>query len=178
MPTETTQARPREDMAALAFSVLSSQCAEVVNRRLTIHERARLRDALSRMRDASDGERTAAVRALAAAVRDGVDWPVPSSHDEADCPFTPLASYPRVHLVEVIDRMSVRDPIAAVVALCHLEAQARTEVWDRVSPATRSAVLPRLNEVHLVSVNRTREYARDINNRMTRAVRSAASRRR
>lgn len=176
MPTQTTARSEREDLAALAFSVLSSQCAEVVNRRLTIHERARLRDGLSRVRDASDAERAAAVRALAAAVRDGVEWPVPSSHDEADCPFNTLASYPRVHLVEVIDRISVRDPIAAIVALCHLDQQARAEVWDRVSPETRSAVLPRLNEVHLVSVNRTREYARDINTRMTRAVRASASR--
>ena len=178
VPTQTTAARPQEDLAALAFSVLSSQCAEVVNRRLTIHERARLRDGLSRMRDASDAERAAAVRALAAAVRDGVEWPVPASHDEADCPFTPLASYPRIHLVDVIDRIAVRDPIAAVVALCHLEKQARAEVWGRVSAETRSAVLPRLNEVHLVSVNRTREYAHDINTRLTRAVRTAASRRR
>lgn len=165
-------------MAALAFSVLSSQCAAVVNRRLTIQERAKLREGLARVRDASDAQRAAAVRALASAVRDGVDWPVPASHDDHDCPFSPLASYPRQYVVEVIDRIAVRDPIACVVALCHMERQTRADVWDRVSAATRSAVLPRLNEVHLVSVNRTREYAREINTRMTRAVRAGAARRR
>jgi hypothetical protein len=158
--------------------VLSSQCVEVVNRRLTIQERAKLREGLARVRDASDADRAAAVRALASAVRDGVQWPVPNSHDDHDCPFSPLASYPRQYVVEVIDRIAVRDPIACVVTLCHMESQIRADVWDRVSAATRSAVLPRLNEVHLVSVHRTREYAREINTRMTRAVRAGASRRR
>jgi hypothetical protein len=171
-----TAPAPNEDLAALAFSVLSSQCAEVVNRRLTIQERAKLREGLARVRDASDADRAAAVRALASAVQDGVDWPVPNSHDDHDCPFSSLGSYPHQHVIDVIDRISVRDPIACVVALCHMEPSLRDEVWNGVSAATRSAVLPRLNEVHLVSVNRTREYAREVNTRMTRAIRFGASR--
>src|SRR4051794_32339056 len=83
----------KTDQAALAFSLLSAKCAEVVNRRLSVGERMRLREGLSRVRDASDEQRHAAIRMLAREVKRGMEWPRPSMHDEADCPFTPIASH-------------------------------------------------------------------------------------
>jgi hypothetical protein len=50
------------DRAALAFSLLPANTAEVVNRRLSVGERMRLREGLARMRDASDARRMAAIR--------------------------------------------------------------------------------------------------------------------
>jgi hypothetical protein len=176
--SEPALSDPSADLAALAFSVLSSSCAEVVNRRLTIAERARLREGLARVRDASDADRRAAVRVLASAVRDGIEWPRPTSHDDADCPFSTLSNHPRSNVADVLDRMASRDPLQVVVTLCHLEARVRADVWGAMSPESRAAIVPRLNEIHLVSVTRTREYARDINARLTRAMRASASMRR
>jgi len=67
------------DRAALAFSVLSTNCASDVNRRLSISERMRLREGLTRVRDASDEQRHAAARLLAREVTRGMDWPRPRS---------------------------------------------------------------------------------------------------
>ena len=173
----TNQAQSTEDLAALAFSLLPLAAADVVNRRLSIAERKRLREGLSRMHNASDADRRAAVRLLASTVKQGVDWPRPASHDEHDCPFTPIASHPRFHVVDVLDRMAQRDPIEVVVTLCHLSATTRQDLWDRLSPRTRDIVLPRLQEVHLVSKIKTREYARDVNERLTRAIKSSGRRR-
>ena len=165
------------DLAALAFSLLSTKSAEDVNRRLNIVERSRLREGLARVRDASDEERQAAIRALASAIRTGVDWPRPASHDEADCPFSTISQHERSRVVEVLERVAIRDPIEVVVTLCHLNPAMRTELWERVSSDTRILLLPRLQEVHLVSVTKTREYARDINTRLKGAIRASTSRR-
>jgi len=51
---------PDADRAALAFSLLPTRTADLVNRRLTVAERKRLREGLTRTRDATDAERHAA----------------------------------------------------------------------------------------------------------------------
>jgi hypothetical protein len=170
-----TSPRSNADLAALAFSVLSSSCAEVVNRRLTIAERAQLREALSRNTSASDVDRQAAVRKLAAAIRNGFEWPRPPTHDDADCPFGPIASHPRFRVLDVLERVASREPLEVIVTLCHLHADIRQELFDRLSPETRELVVARINEVHLVTTHQTREYARDINSRLKGALRESAS---
>jgi hypothetical protein len=163
------------EQAAMAFSMLTPACADVVNRRLTIAERKRLIEALSRVRTASDEERRAAMRRLANAVRTGIDWPRPASHDEADCPFNTINSHQRYRVVEVLDRVAQREPLQVVVTLCHLNGGIRAELWERLSPETHALIVPRLNEVHLVSTVKTKEYARDVNARLTRAIRASAN---
>jgi hypothetical protein len=163
------------DMAALAFSLLSAECAELVNRRLTVAERAQLRDAMARNTSASDAERRAAVRALAAAVRNGFEWPTPTNHDDSDCPFSNIAQHPRYRVVEVLDRVALREPLEVIVTLCHLSADVRHELFERLSPQTREMIMPRLNEVHLVSTHQTREFARDIDSRLKGALRESGS---
>jgi hypothetical protein len=80
MPADVTLPSSTEDLAALAFSLLPVSAAEVVNRRLSIAERHRLREGLSRVRGATDAQRQAAVRMLATSVRNGMDWPRPIAH--------------------------------------------------------------------------------------------------
>ena len=159
------------DQAALAFSKLSTSTAEIVNRRLSIAERKLLREGLCRTRGATDAQRDAAFRALARAVQKGLEWPVPAAHDEADCPFTPIGLQPRFQVIDVLERIAHRDPMQAVVTLCHLGAGIRDEIWERLTPETRAVIKPRLNEVHLVSTAKTKDYARDINVRLSRAIR-------
>lgn len=78
-------------------------------------------------------------------------------------------------MVEVLDRVALREPLQVVVTLCHLNPGIRSELWERLSAETHAAVVPRLNEVHLVSTVKTKEYARDINARLTRVIRSSAN---
>jgi hypothetical protein len=159
------------DRAALAFSVLPHRCAETVNRRLSIAERVRLREGLVRVRDASDEQRVAAIRVLYREVRRGLEWPRPSVHDDTDCPFAVLTTQPRARVVEVLDRLARREPLAVAVTLCHLPADVRAELWSALPEEARSAVVPALDEVHGVSTVRTRAYARDITNWLARAMR-------
>jgi hypothetical protein len=74
------------DRAALAYSLLPVRYADEVSHHLSSAERQRLRDALTRVRDAGDYDRVEAIRALSAAVRRGVVFPRPPGHDEHDCP--------------------------------------------------------------------------------------------
>jgi len=159
------------DQAALAFSKLSTNTAEIVNRRLSIGERKLLREGLARTRGATDAQRDAAFRALGRAVLKGLEWPVPSAHDEADCPFTPIGLQPRFLVVDVLERIAHRDPIQAVVTLCHLGPDVRDEIWGRLTPQARAIIKPRVHEVHIVSTAKTKDYARDVNARLSRAIR-------
>ena len=160
------------DRAALAFSVLPTRCAETVNERLTIGERLRLREGLSRTRGASDGQRMEAFRALAMAVDRGFQWPRPSAHDDADCPFrVAVESHPRQRAVEVLERVHKREPLEAAVTLCHLPGALRDELWNGLSSDAQSAIIIALEEVHDVSTVRTRAYARDITTRLSRSIR-------
>jgi hypothetical protein len=154
------------DRAALAYSLLPVRYADEVNHHLSITERQRLRDGLARVRDAGDYARVEAVRALGAAVRRGVVFPRPPGHDEHDCPFRPLESQPRRHVVDVLERLARRDGLEVVVTLCHLSDDVRRELWNGLDSETRAFLTPRLAEVPLVRPNRTREYARDVNARV------------
>ena len=166
------------DRAALAYSLLPVRYADAVNDHLSIAERQRLRDGIARVREASDHARVEAIRALVAAVRRGVVFPRPAAHDDNDCPFNPVASQPRQRVIDVLERVARRDALEVVVTLCHLPDDVRQELWEGLSPDTRALLLPRLEEVHLMSTTRTREYARDINSRLTRAARHNATGRR
>lgn len=161
----------KQDQAALAFSLLSTQCAAAVNRRLSIGERMRLREGLSRVRDATDEQRNAAMRMLAREVKNGTEWPRPSMHDEADCPFNVIASHTRERTIDVFERVAAREPLEIAVALCHMPAQERDEIWADLTPAARNSIVPILDAVHLVSNVATRSYARDIEQRLGRAMR-------
>jgi hypothetical protein len=157
------------ERAALAYSLFPLRFADAVNEHLSITERQRLREGLARIRTASDTSRVEAVRALSAAVRKGVVFPRPAAHDHRDCPFRPVGQRPRPLVAELLERVARRDPIEVVVTLCHLDETSRQELWTLLAPQTRTLLLPRLDEVHLMSGARTREYARDMNERLKRA---------
>ena len=163
------------ERAALAYSLLPVRFADAVNDHLSIGERQKLREGLGKVREASDQSRVEAVRALVAAVRKGVVFPRPVAHDDNDCPFHPLGDAPRARVVEVLERVARRDALEVVVTLCHLREEVRQELWERLSPDTRVFLLPRLEEVHLMSTARTREYARDMNERLTRSARQSVT---
>ena len=166
------------DRAALAYSLLPVRYADAVNDHLTIAERQRLREGLARVREASDTSRVEAIRALVTAVRRGVVFPRPAAHDEKDCPFNPIGEHPRTRVIDVLERVARRDALEVVVTLCHLREEVRQELWEGLDSETRVFLLPRLEEVHLMSSARTREYARDMNNRLARSARQGVTRRR
>ena len=166
------------DRAALAFSLLPVRFADAVNDHLSIAERQRLRDGLARVRDASDYSRLEAVRALVSAVQRGVVFPRPAAHDDNDCPFRPIGSQPRARVIEVLERVARRDALEVVVTLCHLPEEVRQDLWEGLAPETRAFLLPRLEEVHLMSGVRTREYARDMMERLSRSARHRVAGRR
>jgi hypothetical protein len=76
----------------------------------------------------------------------------------------------------VLERVARRDALEVVVTLCHLGDDVRQDIWERFRPDTRGLLLPRLDEVHLLSAARTREYARSINDRLQRSARRASGR--
>ncbi len=159
------------DRAALAFSLLPTSAADIVHRRLSITERMKLREAVSRNHNAPDEHRLIAIKMLAHAVRRGVEWPRPSAHDERDCPFTVIGSHPTPQVVDVLDRIAVREPLEVAVALCHVSDEVREQIWSNLSSDTRSSVVPALDYVHNVSGTRTRMFARDLTHRLSREVR-------
>jgi hypothetical protein len=161
----------RVDRAALAFSLLSTTCAAKVNRRLSISERMRLREGLTRVKEAPDEQRHAAVLLLAREVKRGLDWPRPSAHDDKDCPFHVVLSHPRSSVVEIFERMVQRDPMKIAVTLCHLPADARAELWAEMSKESQGPIRSALDDVHGVSTIATREMARDLTSRLGRAIR-------
>jgi hypothetical protein len=166
------------ERAALAYSLLPLRFADAVNDHLSIAERQRLREGLARVREASDQSRIEAIQALVTAVRRGVVFPRPAAHDDTDCPFHPVGEHPRRRVVDVLERVARRDALEVVVTLCHLREDVRQELWAGLDPETRVLLLPRLEEVHLMSAARTREYARDMNARLTRAARQGVTGRR
>jgi hypothetical protein len=166
------------ERAALAYSALPTQCADTVNQRLTVAERVRLREGLTRVRNATDEQRKEAVRLLAEHVKRGRGWPRPAVHDDADCPFRIVQAHPRPAVIEVLERIVRREPLAVAVTLCHLPGIVRDEIWDALSDEARAAVEAVLGEVFLVSPGRTRTYARDLATRLTRAMRAPTARER
>jgi hypothetical protein len=163
------------ERAALAYSMLSTRCADEVARRLSATERTKLREGLSRIRSASDEERFAAVNELARAVKKGVQFPLPRAHDEATCPFRVVESHPRRHVIDVLERVAVREPLQAAVTLCHFGRAMRDELWAQLSVDARSAIIGELDAVPGISSTRTRIYARDITARLGRAIRNTSA---
>jgi hypothetical protein len=92
-------------------------------------------------------------------------------HDEADCPFNVIASHTRERTIDVFERVAAREPLEIAVALCHMPALERDEIWAELTPNARNSIVPILDAVHLVSNVATRSYARDIEQRLGRAMR-------
>ncbi len=166
------------DRAALAYSLLPVRFADAVNDHLTITERQRLREGIARVREAGDKDRIEAIRDLVAAVRRGVVFPRPAAHDDKDCPFHPIVDHPIPRVVDVLERVARRDALEVVVTLCHLPEAVRQDLWNGLHTDTRALLTPRLEEVHLMSPARTREYARDMNARLARSARQGVTHRR
>jgi hypothetical protein len=162
--------------AALAFSVLPTPHADALAHLLTMRERVRLREGLSQVRDASDDERVGALHALVRQIRNGVEWPILSGHNPHDCPFHVIEGHPPERVAAVLGQLAEGQPMTVAVALCHLPAQPRADLWDRLESQSRAKVMQQLPEVGLVGTVRTRILAREVVARLTRAAKIAATR--
>jgi hypothetical protein len=162
--------------AALAFSVLPTPHADALAHLLTMRERVRLREGLTQVRDASDDERIAALHALVRQIRNGVDWPILSGHNPTDCPFHVVDGHPLERVAGVFGQLAERQPMTVAVALCHLPAETRSDVWALLESQSRARVMQQLPEVGLVGTVRTRILAREVTARLTRAAKMAATR--
>jgi hypothetical protein len=162
--------------AALAFSVLPTPHADELAHLLTMRERVRLREGLTQVRDASDDERIAALHALVRQIRNGVDWPILSGHNPTDCPFHIVEGHPRDRAAAVFAQLAERQPMTVAVAMCHLPADTRNEIWALLESPLRVKVTQQLPEVGLVGTVRTRILAREVTARLARAAKMAATR--
>jgi hypothetical protein len=156
--------------AALAFSILPTPQADAVSHLLTMRERVSLRQGLTQVRDAGDAERVAALHALVRAIRNGVDWPYLETHNAHDCPFHCIEGHPLERVAGVFNQLAERQAITVAVALCHLTADKRDEIWTQLRGRTRALVLPQVVEVPLVGPVRTRILAREVDGRLARAA--------
>jgi hypothetical protein len=120
------------------------------------------------VREATEDERLEALRALVAAVRHGVVFPRPAAHEEANCPFHRVALYPQTDIIEMLERISTREPMEVAVTLCHLSRDLQREIWQKLSTEMRGILVPLLEVVYDVGRAKTREYARDVNIRLSR----------
>jgi hypothetical protein len=154
--------------AALAFSAVPSHQAVVIARKLRAGDRIRLRMAQEYVREASINDRRRALEMLVQETKRGPQWSVPTSHDSNDCPFRRAERLPRMFVARVLDDIAARQPLHVAVALCHLDAKARGEIWSRMSTAARSDVVVHLSEVPRVSVGRTHCFARELNAQLDR----------
>jgi hypothetical protein len=162
--------------AALAFSVLRTDHADTIAQRLTMRERVRLRDGLSRVRAADDGERIAALHDLVRAIRNEVVWPMPAAHNEADCPFRCVDAYPHETVATILEQLTRQQPLLVAVALCHLDEETRADLWPRFGSEARTQLLIALEEVPRIGPGRTRGFARDLQARLVRHRKAVATR--
>jgi hypothetical protein len=162
--------------AALAFSVLPTPHADSIAHLLTMRERVTLREGLTQVRDAADGERVAALHDLVRAIRNGVDWPILAAHNEKDCPFHCVDGHPTERVAAVFEQLAERQPMTVAVALCHLGTDRRTELWERLDARARAQVTLQVPEVSYVGTVRTRILAREVAARLTRSAKIAATR--
>jgi hypothetical protein len=162
--------------AALAFSVLPTPHADAVAHLLTMRDRVRLREGLSQVRDASDDERMAALRALVRATHSGVDWPVLAGHNAQDCPFHCVDGHPVERVAAVFGQLAERQPLTVAVALCHIPTDDRGELWAQLESRARAQVVQQLPEVPLVGTVRTRLLAREVATRLARSAKISATR--
>ncbi|MGO9872643.1 MAG: hypothetical protein ACLPVY_02490 [Acidimicrobiia bacterium] len=154
------------ELAALAFSAMPTGAALNISSRLTLVERNRLREGLSRIRDVGEPERLDAVRALVRAVHDGVGFPEPEKHDEAKCPFRRIEGSAPDEVASVLASCAHTQPLLVATALCHLGAAYRGEVWSRLDHDQRAAVRPTLSQIPGMSTTRTAMYALDLRDRI------------
>jgi hypothetical protein len=162
--------------AALAFSVLPTPHGDEIAHLLSMRERVRLREGLTQVRDASDDERIAALHALVRAIRNGVDWPQLAGHNASDCPFHVAEGHPPERVAAVFVQLTERQPMTVAVALCHLPADLRSELWTLLDSRSRAQLMMQLPEVPLVGPVRTRILAREVAARLARAAKMAATR--
>ena len=162
--------------AALAFSILPTPHADSISHLLNMRERVRLREGLTQVRDAPDHERIAALNSLVRAIRAGVDWPVLTAHNADDCPFHIVEKHPLDRVATVFRQLAERQPITVAVALCHIPLDTRTELWAQLDAGARAQVLLQLPEVPMVGTVRTRLLAREVEGRLTRSAKIAATR--
>ena len=132
-----------------------------------MRERVTLREGLTQVRDAADGERIAALHDLVRAIRNGVDWPILGAHNEKDCPFHCVDGHPADRVAAVFEQLAERQPMTVAVALCHLGADRRTELWERLDARARAQVTLQVPEVSYVGTVRTRILAREVAARLT-----------
>jgi hypothetical protein len=154
--------------AALALSAVPSQQAVAIARKLRAGDRIRLRMGQEFVRDASIDDRRRALAMLVHDTKRGPKWCTPPSHDPKDCPFRRAELLPRMFVARVLDDIAARQPLHAAVALCHLDAKARDEIWSRMSSDARGDVVVHLPEVPRVSVGRTHCFARELNDKLDR----------
>ena len=185
MPGSTTRGRPTGvERAALAYSTLPAEFAGAVHDCLPIQDRRKLREGLAQVREATEDERLEALRALVVAVRHGVVFPRPAAHEEANCPFHRVALYAQDDVIEMLERICRREPMEVAVTLCHLSRELQKEIWQQLTPEMRGIIVPLLETVYDVGRGKTREFARDVNIRLSRlanqptSTRAALSRRR
>jgi hypothetical protein len=151
---------------------------------LPVQDRRKLREGLSQVREATEDERLEALRALVVAVRHGVVFPRPAAHEEANCPFHRVALYPPTEIIEMLERICTREPMEVAVTLCHLSRDMQRDIWQQLTAEMRGIILPLLEEVYDIGRAKTREYARDVNIRLSRlanqpmSTRATLSRRR
>jgi hypothetical protein len=157
-------ASPGVQLAALAFSAMPTRAALSISSRLTIVERSRLREGLSRVREAAEQERLDAVSALVRAVNQGVGFPSPAPHDEAKCPFRRIEATATDEIVAVLASCAGTQPLLVATALCHLGTAYRGEIWGRLDQ--RSAVRPMLSQIPGMSATRTAMYALELRDRI------------
>jgi hypothetical protein len=137
-----------------------------ISSRLTLVERNRLREGLSRIRDVGEQERLDAVHALVRAVHDGVGFPAPETHDEAKCPFRRIETTAPEEVAAVLASCAYAQPLLVATALCHLGAAYRGDVWSRLDHDQRAAVRPTLSQIPSMSATRTAMYALDLRDRI------------
>ncbi|HET9730441.1 MAG TPA: hypothetical protein VFR41_13500, partial [Acidimicrobiia bacterium] len=142
--------------------------------RLSAVERARLREGLTRLHDAPDSWRFAALQSLVSESRRGLHFPTPSAHDEVTCPFHKLERHPNEAVTRVLERIANRNPLHVGVALCHVSEDWRTTTWSRLSPDSRAKVVTVLSDVPGVTNAETREIARDLNVRLAQSLKTLA----
>jgi hypothetical protein len=168
IPDDVLADSPSVQLAALAFSAMPTRAALSISSRLTLAERSRLRDGLSRIRDVGEQERLDAVAALVRAVHGGVGFPAPAPHDETKCPFRRIEGSPAEDVAAVLASCACAQPLLVATALCHLGASYRRDIWGRLDHEQRAAVRPTLSQIPGMSATRTAMYALDLRDRIAR----------
>lgn len=145
---------------------MTAKEAERISREFTIVERARMRETLSRIRDAGDEERRECLRLLLEAVRAPIVFPVPLAHDEGSCAFRTLEANEPRRIADSLVRLVESDRSIAAVALCHFSTEYRDAVWDLLPSGLRASTRPLLAKVPAVGHARTRRHAQELARRV------------